>query len=133
MSKMPFTTKELNEFKSLLLEKKAQILKEIQGKESELTAENDEVGDLADMASGLIERELNMSLSEADRGRLDEIDSALTRIKNKTYGICVDSGEVINKVRLKAVPEASRTIAAQEAFDKQMRKKKIITRATEIE
>ncbi len=134
MAKTPFSAKELTEFKDLLLEKKARIIKELQGKEEQLTnSEKEEVGDMADLASGLIERELNMSLSESDRANLDNIDAALDRIKEKTYGICVDTGEVINKVRLKAVPEALRTIAAQENFDKQLRKRKTLARAMDIE
>jgi DnaK suppressor protein len=74
-----------------------------------------------------------MSLSEVDRARLEEIDAALERIKEKTYGICVDTGEVINKARLKAVPEALRTLAAQEQHDRQMRKKKTLQRMPDLD
>ncbi|MBV6493137.1 MAG: General stress protein 16O [Turneriella sp.] len=134
MAKSPFSAKELNEFKELLSEKKARLIKEIQGKEDELTSsEKEDVGDLADLATELIERELKMSLSQGDRERLEEIDAALKRIKEKSYGICVDTGEVINKARLKAVPEALRTLAAQEIFDKLQRKRRMQTRAPEIE
>jgi DnaK suppressor protein len=134
MPKSPFSAKELSEFKELLLEKKAHLIKEIQGKEAELTStEKEEVGDLADLATELIERELNMSLSEADRERLEEIDAALKRIKDKTYGICVDTGEVISKARLKAVPEALRTLAAQEAYDRAQRKRKAMSRVPDLD
>mgnify|MGYP000199166132 FL=1 len=134
MAKSPFSAKELTEFKEQLLEKKEHLIKEIQGKEAELTSgEKDEVGDMADLATELIERELNMSLSEVDRSRLEEIDAALNRIKEKTYGICVDTGEVINKARLKAVPEALRTLAAQEQYDRQMRKKKSLQRMPDLD
>jgi len=134
MAKTPFSAKELAEFKEQLLEKKEYLIKEIQGKQDELTSgDKDEVGDMADLATELIERELTMSLSEADRARLEEIDAALARIKDKTYGICINSGEVINKARLKAVPEALRTLAAQEAYDKQQKKKKMAGRVIEEE
>lgn len=134
MAKSPFSAKELTEFKEQLTEKREHLIKEIQGKEDELTSgDKDEVGDMADLATELIERELNMSLSEVDRARLDEIDAALERIKEKTYGICVDTGEVINKARLKAVPEALRTLAAQEQHDRQMRKKKTLQRLPDLD
>ncbi|MCX7633990.1 MAG: TraR/DksA C4-type zinc finger protein [Turneriella sp.] len=134
MPKSPFTAKELAEFRELLLAKKAQLLKEIQGKAEELTkTDKEEVGDLADMATELIERELNMSISESDRARLEEIDAALQRIKDKTYGICVDTGEVISKARLKAMPEALRTLAAQEAYDRAQRKKKAMSRIPDLD
>ncbi|MBL8035223.1 MAG: TraR/DksA family transcriptional regulator [Leptospiraceae bacterium] len=134
MAKTPFSTKELNEFKEQLLEKKAHLIKEIQGKEEELTSgDKDEVGDMADLATELIERELNMSISESDRSRLEEINAALARIKDKSYGICVDTGEVINKARLKAVPEALRTLAAQEVYDRAQRKRKSLNRVADID
>jgi len=91
------------------------------------------VGDLADLATELIERELNMSISESDRERLEEIDAALKRIKDKTYGICIDTGEVISKARLKAVPEALRTLAAQEAYDRAQKKRKAMTRVPDLD
>lgn len=134
MAKTPFSVKELTEFKEQLLEKKNHLIKEIQGKEEELTSsDKDEVGDMADLATELIERELNMSLSESDRARLEEINAALERIKEKTYGVCVDTGEVINKQRLKAVPEALRTLAAQEIYDRQQRKRKVINRTQDLD
>lgn len=134
MPKTPYSAKELAEFKELLLQKKARLIQEIQGKQAELTStEKEEVGDLADLATELIERELNMSLSESDRARLEEIDAALERIKNKTYGICVDTGEVISKARLKAVPEALRTLAAQEAYDRAQKKRKAVSRIPDFD
>jgi DnaK suppressor protein len=132
--KSPYNAKELAEFKALLLEKKAHLIKELQGKAEELTStEKEEVGDLADLATELIERELNLSISESDRARLEEIDAALQRIKDKTYGICIDTGEVISKARLKAMPEALRTLAAQEAYDRAQRKRKAVSRLPDLD
>lgn len=125
MPKCPFNAKELKEFKELLTEKKLRIINEIQEQVAEATHEKVEyTGDMADMATELLDRELNLSLSESERGILVEIDEALERIDQKTYGICVDTGEVIAKARLKAIPEAKRTIAAQEKFDKSQKDKK---------
>lgn len=125
MKKMPFNAKELTEFKVMLLEKKQRILNEIDEKTSEtINTPPEETGDVADLATDLIEREMNMTLSATDRSKLREIDDALQRIENKTYGICIDSEEIIDKARLKAVPEAKRTLKAQEKYDKKMRNKK---------
>lgn len=124
MQKTPFSDEELEEFKKLLLEKKARILREIQEQQEETSHSPEETGDIADLATDLIERELNLSLTETERETLLEIDEALKRIANKTYGICVDTGEVISKARLKAMPEAKRTLAAQERYDKMMREQK---------
>ncbi|MDH5720218.1 MAG: TraR/DksA C4-type zinc finger protein [Spirochaetia bacterium] len=124
MKKTPFNEKELKEFKEVLLEKKARILKEIQEHDEIAHHEVDEPGDLVDMATELLEKELNLSLTEQERDILKEIDEALERIQNKTYGFCVDTGEAIAKTRLKALPEAKRTLEAQEKYDKIAREKK---------
>lgn len=122
MSKSPYTKKELQEYQELLQEKKTLLLKEIQEQSEEVANEKlDEPGDLVDMATDLLDQELNLSLTTAESNSIKEIDEALTRIEKGTYGICVDTGEVISKVRLKAVPEAKRTLEAQEKFDKKLR------------
>jgi RNA polymerase-binding protein DksA len=125
MIKSPFTKKEFEEFKQLLLEKKNTLLKEVSEQVEEVANEKlDEPGDLVDMATELLEQEMNLSLTAAELNTIKEIDEALKRIENGTYGICIDSGEPINKIRLKAVPEAKRTLEAQEKFDKKLKDQK---------
>ena len=41
------------------------------------------------------------------------LENALIRIKNGTYGVCVDSGKLISKERLKAVPHTMHSIEAK--------------------
>lgn len=124
MAKTPFTDEELEEFRQLLLEKKARILREIQEQREETSHTPEDTGDLADLATDLLEKELNLSLTETERQILQDIDEALERIANKTYGICVDTGEIISKARLRAIPEAKRTLQAQEKYDKFMREQR---------
>lgn len=121
MSKSPFTKKELEEFKQLLLEKKARLLKEVQEQQGTAEERSDEPGDVVDMATELLNQELSLSLTTSEIESLNEINEALERIADGTYGICIDSGELINKVRLKALPEAGRTLEAQEKFDKKQK------------
>jgi len=122
MVKSPFTKKELQEYATMLLEKKAILLKEIRDQSDEVANEKlDEPGDLVDMATELLDQEMNLSLTTAETQTIREIDEALTRIEKGIYGICVDSGEPISKARLKAVPEAKRTLEAQEKYDKKMK------------
>lgn len=116
--KTPFSKSELEDFKQKLLEKKAKLIADLQETSAELNEKTGEPGDLADMATELLNQEFNLSLSEQEKQMLQDIDEALERIENKTYGICVDTGEVIPKARLNAIPEAKRTAKAQELFDK---------------
>jgi DnaK suppressor protein len=124
MAKTPYSKKELDEFKTLLQDKRSRVLKDIVNQqntnhESSLAMH----GDAVDVATGYLEKELSISLSNTDKEILDLIDQALLRIEDKIYGICIDTGEVIGKNRLKAMPEAARTLTAQEKMDRKNRKK----------
>ncbi len=54
-----------------------------------------------------VERDRDLALSAAARQAVIEIDAALARLDDNTYGICTVSGEPIPKARLEAIPEAS--------------------------
>ncbi|HSC51885.1 MAG TPA: TraR/DksA C4-type zinc finger protein [Gaiellaceae bacterium] len=57
-----------------------------------------------DMATSTFDRELDYTLEENVERALGEIDAALQRIENGTYGICVNRGEQIPVERLEAIP-----------------------------
>ncbi len=69
---------------------------------------NSPAGDqhLADHASDLVERELDQTLGENAGNVVAEIDAALARIDDGTYGTCATCGTVIPEERLDAVPYA---------------------------
>jgi DnaK suppressor protein len=62
---------------------------------------------LADHASDMLEREMDWSLEENAEHILAEIETALARIEEGTYGTCVVCGEAIPEERLAAVPYAT--------------------------
>ena len=57
-----------------------------------------------------VERERDLALSAHAQQAVDEIDAALERLKNGTYGICVVSGKNIPKERLRAIPWAAERV-----------------------
>ncbi|HEX5515076.1 MAG TPA: TraR/DksA C4-type zinc finger protein [Gammaproteobacteria bacterium] len=63
---------------------------------------------------------VDLNLAEIDRHvrELREVDAALKRIAEGTYGICEDTGEPIPYARLKAEPTARRSVAAQAAYER---------------
>lgn len=69
---------------------------------------------LADRGSDEIEYETQLLLSVGQRELLREIDAALQRIEDGTYGICEKTGKPIAKARLEAIPTARLCIEAQE-------------------
>ena len=54
-----------------------------------------------------VERDRDLALSAAARQSVAEIDAALTRLENNTYGICIEGNDIIPRERLEAIPEAS--------------------------
>ena len=77
----------------------------------------DEVGDLADRAEVESDRETLLSAAEDELDRLREIDDALRRMSDGTYGTCLAGGEPIPIVRLRAVPWARFCAAHQEELE----------------
>jgi RNA polymerase-binding transcription factor DksA len=61
---------------------------------------------MADLGTDNWEQEFNLGLMENQRQDLREIDDALERIANGTYGICLGTGKPITKARLRAKPWA---------------------------
>jgi len=54
-----------------------------------------------------VERDRDLALSAAARQSVAEIDAALERLDNNTYGLCLAGDDIIPKERLEAIPEAS--------------------------
>ena len=76
------------------------------------------IGDAADQAEVTFEQSLAAELVETDRHRLQEIDDALARLEQGTYGICEGTGEPIGFDRLSAQPWARYTSAYQEQLER---------------
>lgn len=94
-----------NELTKKLLADKRRILAEVTHKiRSESDGSKVEIGDIYDIASSERERELSLTLGDRERQKLSEIEEALERIRDKSYGMCQECGEPIGKHRLKALP-----------------------------
>lgn len=82
---------------------------------------NDEGSDdIVDRANNSYNRELMFSLSDGEREMLLQIDRALARIEEGTFGACSHCGEQIGGARLKAVPWARYCIDCQELEEQGM-------------
>lgn len=69
--------------------------------------------DTADLASAMMDKEIDLSVEDEIMDLLNAIDHALEKIEDGTYGICDISGEQIPKSRLELIPWASLTVACQ--------------------
>jgi DnaK suppressor protein len=77
--------------------------------------------DTGDMSQSLFDREMDASVEEGIERRLGEVERALQKVEEGTYGVCDDTGEEIPRGRLEAVPEAIRTVEAQQRFERERR------------
>ncbi len=95
----------LAKMRESLLDTKAKLLTEI---DTELKAERegnkDEGLDTYDLASEERDREINFILSDRERIKIKQIDDALERIDDATYGVCESCGLEIAEERLNALP-----------------------------
>ena len=117
-TKSPFDKKFLDEMKGALLEERSRYVYSAESLKAEADAlvESREPGDVQfDEESGegdtlAVERERDLALSAHARQAVEEIDAALERLEQGTYGICVVSEKPIPKERLRAIPWAAERV-----------------------
>ncbi|MCM1293731.1 MAG: TraR/DksA C4-type zinc finger protein [Bacteroides sp.] len=112
--KTRYSDAELQEFKELILEKLAKAQRDYEMLKADVT--NTDGNDIADTSPTfkVLEEGAN-TLGKEESGRLAQrqmkfiqhLQAALVRIENKTYGICRETGKLIPKERLRAVPHAT--------------------------
>ncbi len=97
-----------DEFKTLLCDMKGKLQSSIKSLEDEMEnfVINNNIDDMQDMASLESDSARLSSLLKQQRHELKEVDHALAKIRDNTYGICEASGEEIPIERLRAEPHA---------------------------
>jgi DnaK suppressor protein len=105
--------------KGRLEELRGELKRMIEGLEEDEEDRGEEEGDSqfdsGDMSQSQFTRELDATVGERSEKRLADVERALAKIEEGTYGICDDTGEEIPKGRLEAMPEAVVTVEAQQA------------------
>ena len=120
VDKTKYSNKELKEFEGLILKKlenaknELHLLKDSLSRSSDSGIDNT-AGTLKVMEDGAdtIEKEHLSQLAARQQKFITNLENALVRIKNGTYGICVDTGKLISKERLRAVPHTMHCIEAK--------------------
>jgi RNA polymerase-binding protein DksA len=114
-----YSDKELAEFKEILMNKLNKARKELEFYQEQIRSESDDnrFHNLEDGSSTMERENLNQMASRQIKF-IQHLEKALVRIENKTYGICRETGKLISKDRLKAVPHATLSIEAKLAKQK---------------
>lgn len=117
----PLSEEELNYFKEKLLEEQEESRKKMdQLKErlDDLTHNEPDTQSVqdhhqGDIASKESDKTVLMSGIEREKEKLEQITVALDRIESGNYGLCIDTGQPIQKGRLEAMPYAIRSVGAK--------------------
>jgi DnaK suppressor protein len=122
-SKSGLTAAEIEKFRELLIAKRNEILGNVTVMEDEtLKKERSELSSMpfhmADAGSDNFEQEFTLDLMDSEKKMLVEINEALRRIEEGTFGICEGRGEPIPKARLNAIPWARYCVACAELKEK---------------
>jgi DnaK suppressor protein len=127
---LKLSKRELEHFRTRLFAEKKKVLEEMNGLQqdnlkqsiSDAAGENSRytyhLGDVASLSYG---REFSMGLAERQQKYLEEIDEALGRVNDGTYGICKVTGELIPAERLEEVPVAKYSVKGKEILERRRR------------
>ncbi|MBU3677249.1 MAG: TraR/DksA family transcriptional regulator [Chitinophagaceae bacterium] len=117
-----YSDEELNEFKTLIKAKLEKAKAELQYLQNVIMRRDDGGTDDTENkfqniedGSASMEREQLNQLAGRQLAFIDHLELAMIRIENKTYGICRETGKLIDKARLRAVPHATLSIEAKNA------------------
>ena len=114
-----FSDDELAEFQFIIeakLKEAREQLELLQGQVLDVTENNSDEhgGDWMDDSNMNNEVEMLNNMAIRQRKYIQDLENALIRINNKTYGICVNSGKLIDKRRLMAVPTTTKSVIAKQ-------------------
>jgi RNA polymerase-binding transcription factor DksA len=111
---------ELKEFETIILGKREIAKNELKELKRSISKSGDTGADITNSSTKVLEdgadtmeKENMNQLAARQQKFINNLENALIRIKNGTYGICIDSGKLISKERLKAVPHTMHSIEAK--------------------
>ena len=123
--KVRYSDEELAEFKVLLLERLARARRDLELLNEHVAGKGNNADDTAptfkilEEGSNVLSKEENSQLAARQYKYIQNLENALIRIENKTYGVCRMTGKLIPKERLRAVPHATLSVEAKMGQKKQ--------------
>ncbi len=117
--KVRYSDEELAEFKELILDKLARARKDLELLNDNVSGKGNNADDTAptfkvlEEGSNVLSKEENSQLAARQYKYIQNLENALIRIENKTYGVCRMTGKLIPKERLRAVPHATLSVEAK--------------------
>ncbi|MBN8596581.1 MAG: TraR/DksA family transcriptional regulator [Planctomycetes bacterium] len=123
-AKTPFDKKQLEHYKAILIRKRLELVGDVSNMEQEaLRGNSGSLSNLpqhiAEQGSDTFDQSLALDLAAADRKLIKEIEDALKRIEDGTFGICELTGKPIKAERLEELPWARYSIDAARMLERQ--------------
>ena len=123
-AKTPFDKKQLEHYRQILIKKRAELIGDVSNIEHEaLRGNSGSLSNLpqhiAEQGSDTFDQSLALDLAAADRKLIREIEDALRRIENGTFGVCEITGKPIKVDRLEELPWARYSIDAARMLERQ--------------
>ncbi|MBP5547270.1 MAG: TraR/DksA family transcriptional regulator [Bacteroidales bacterium] len=119
-----YDSEELQEFKEIILGKIEEAKKNLELLNAAVANEGNDVTDTSptfkalEEGNNVLSKEENSKLAARQQKFIKDLEAALIRIENKTYGICKVTGKLIPKERLLVVPHTTMTVEAKEMLAK---------------
>jgi DnaK suppressor protein len=126
----PLSRREVTELRQVLEQERQRLMAELEVMEEHTPEVEEQVGmdigggydeDLADVASTTFEREKSVALESSVQHMLTQVEEALQRIEDGTYGRCLRCGNFIDYARLNVLPSATLCIHCKELEEKTAR------------
>jgi DnaK suppressor protein len=124
-------TSRYNELKTMLEERRRELLSEVQGKIRDARAESGKERDVLDQGESSevdIQEDIEFALIQMKSETLNKINQALRRLDEGTYGNCFECGDEIAEPRLKALPFAVRCKDCEEARETAEQRERMMAR-----
>ncbi len=123
-AKTPFDKKQLEHYKTILIRKRLELVGDVSNMEQEaLRGQSGSLSNLpqhiAEQGSDTFDQSLALDLAATDRRLIREIEDALKRIEDGTFGICEMTGKPIKAERLEELPWARYSIDAARMLERQ--------------
>ena len=118
---MALKKSDIAKYKKMLEELRSQLTHTLKGSTDEVKSFDESGGysqHQADQGTDDFDRTITLEVTSREYGILKQIDRAMEKIAENTYGICDITGEPIPTARLDAVPYATMTVKAQDQLEK---------------
>ena len=120
----PFSDKELAKFRDLLMKEKKAVLQRIGAHVNQATEDQENLADEVDLASRATDQAYLLRLADKEHKLLNQIDRALRKLDDKSYGVCEGTGEPIEKRRLELRPWTRYSLEYKEFLEKDERNRR---------